>query len=116
MKQICHVYCGSALEVDKVISQFKADEKLLGITCSASTYTVFYSKELMPQQLYLFPELALKLVSLLDERAEDYAKHNLPADDTLIEAALATAYKEGASTVLGEIIDLLKKYTDLREA
>ena len=72
--------------------------------------------QLMPQQLCLFPELALKLVSLLDERAEDYAKHNLPADDALIEVALATAYKEGASTILGEIIDLLKKYTDLREA
>ena len=116
MKTIYHVYCSDALEVDKIISQFKADEKLLGITCSASTYTVFYSKEFMPQQLNLFPELALKLVSLLDERAQDYAKHNLPADATLTEAALATAYKDGASTVLGEIIDLLKKYTDLREA
>ena len=70
----------------------------------------------MPQQLYLFPELAVKLVSLLDESAEDYAKHNLPADATLTKAAIAAAYKAGASIVLGEIIDLLKKYTDLREA
>ncbi len=40
----------------------------------------------MPKQLILFPELALKLVSLLDERAVDYAKKNLPADGDIATA------------------------------
>ena len=70
----------------------------------------------MPKQLNLFPELALKLVSILDERAADYAKKNLPADATLIEAAIRNAYKDGASAVLGDVIDLLRKYIDLHEA
>lgn len=70
----------------------------------------------MPKQLNLFPELALKLVTTLDEKAEDYAKHNLPADTALVEATIATAYKDGASVVLGDVIDLLKKYIDLHEA
>lgn len=70
----------------------------------------------MPKQLSLFPELALKLVSLLDERAADYAKKNLPTDAALMEAAICNAYKDGASVVLGDVIDLLKKYIDLHEA
>lgn len=70
----------------------------------------------MSKQLSLFPELALKLVTALDEDAAHYAKHNLPADTASVEAAIATAYKDGASAVLGDVIDLLKKYTDLHEA
>ena len=72
----------------------------------------------MPKQLILFPELALKLVSLLDERAADYAKKNLPTDGdvALMEAAICNAYKDGASAVLGDVIDLLRKYVDLHEA
>lgn len=71
----------------------------------------------MSKQLNLFPKLALKLVTTLDEKAEKYAKHNLPADGdvSLIKDAIEQAYKDGAASVLGEIIDLLKKFTDLHE-
>lgn len=70
----------------------------------------------MCKQTSLFPELAMVLVSTLDEKAEYYAKHNLPADASLIENAISMAYKEGASAVLEDIIDLLKKYIDLHES
>jgi hypothetical protein len=72
----------------------------------------------MHKQLSLFPELALKLVSTLDEKAEYYARHNLPADGdvSLVENAISVAYKDGASAVLKDVIDLLKKYTDLHES
>lgn len=72
----------------------------------------------MHKQISLFPELAMKLVSALDEEAEYYARHNLPADGdaSLVKNAISIAYKDGASAVLKDIIDLLKKYTDLHES
>lgn len=67
----------------------------------------------MPKQLSLFPELALKLVTTLDEEAESYALETKVEDE--FREIIKEAYKEGASLILGEIIDLLKKYTDLHE-
>lgn len=60
----------------------------------------------MPKQLLLFPELTTRVVNNLDDCAERYS-----ADEALQEA-----YKAGASKVLGDIIDLLKSYTDLHES
>lgn len=68
----------------------------------------------MAKQLELFPELAKKLVCTLDLEAEIYSKEHFTPE--VNEKDLAEAYKEGASMVFGEIIDILKKYTDLHEA
>ena len=68
----------------------------------------------MIKQLSLFPELVSnKLVSNLDEKAQQYAystKSTGSSNDDMMDA-----YKAGAFEVLGDIIDLLKKYTDLHE-
>ncbi len=69
----------------------------------------------MPKQLNLFPELALKLVTILDEEAEAYALKLKVEDASEFRKIIKDAYKDGASLVLGEIIDLLKKYTDVHE-
>lgn len=76
----------------------------------------------MSKQLTLFPELAKKLVLFLDDQAIDYAskvpdeswvtKDNIPD----FRKAVAQAYKDGAATVLGDIIDIVKKYTNIYEA
>ena len=68
----------------------------------------------MIKQLALFPELAItELVSNLDEEAQKYAystESTGSSNDDMMDA-----YKAGASKVLGDILDLLKKYTDLHE-
>ena len=69
----------------------------------------------MSRQLTLFPELALKLVTILDEAAEVYALKIRVEDTSEFRKIIKEAYKDGASLVLGEIIDLLKKYTDVHE-
>ncbi len=76
----------------------------------------------MIKQLSLFPELTTKVVSNLDELALQYA-NQLPIPEEVeickIEAFrrdMQAAYKDGASKVLGDFIDLLKKYTDLHES
>ena len=69
----------------------------------------------MIKQLALFPELAItELVSNLDEEAQKYAystESTGSSNDDMMDA-----YKAGASKVLGDFIDLLKKYIDLHEA
>lgn len=68
----------------------------------------------MGTQLELFPELVLKkLVSNLDDEAQKYA-YNIESTGSSNEDMM-DAYKAGASKVLGDILDLFKKYTDLRE-
>jgi len=73
----------------------------------------------MIKQLSLFPELANELVSNLDDKALEYAK-SLPVSEEVCETNtfignIKDAYTEGAKAVLADIIDLLKKYTDLHE-
>lgn len=72
------------------------------------------------KQLSLFPELATRVVTNLDELALQYVKQiPVPTEVCDIEAFkrdMQDAYKAGASRVLGDIIDLLKKYTDLHES
>ena len=74
----------------------------------------------MIKQLSLFPELTMHIMSGLDEQALSYVnKIPVPPEVCNIEAFkrdVQDAFKEGASTVLGDIIDLLKKYTDLHES
>lgn len=68
----------------------------------------------MIKQLSLFPELATGVVSNLDEEAQKYAystESTGSSNDDMMDA-----YKAGASKVLGDFIDLLKKYIDLHEA
>jgi hypothetical protein len=68
----------------------------------------------MTKQLNLFPELVIKkLVSNLDEEAQRYAYSTDSTGST--NEDMMEAYKAGASKVLGDILDLLKKYTDLHE-
>lgn len=75
----------------------------------------------MPEQLTLFPELAKKLVLFLDDQAEDYASKT--PNESWVNAenirdfrkAIAQAYKDGAATVLGDVIDIVKKYTNVYE-
>ena len=74
----------------------------------------------MTKQLSLFPELTTRVVSNLDELAFQYV-NNIPIPEEVcdIEAFkrdMQDAYKAGASRVLGDFIDLLKKYTDLHES
>lgn len=69
----------------------------------------------MSKQLYLFPELVMgKLVSNLDEEAQQYA-YSIESTGSSNEDMI-DAYKAGAFKILGEIIDLFKKYTDLHES
>lgn len=74
----------------------------------------------MFKQLSLFPELATGVVSNLDELALQYANQiPIPEEVCDVEAFkrdMQTAFKDGAKTVLSDIIDLLKKYTDLHES
>lgn len=74
----------------------------------------------MTKQLSLFPELATGVASNLDELALQYVNSiPIPLEVCDIEAFkrdMQEAFKEGASTVLGDIIDLLKRYTDLHES
>lgn len=69
----------------------------------------------MIKQLALFPELVVtELVSNLDEEAQKYAystESTGSSNDDMMDA-----YKAGASKVLGDILDLFKKYTDFHEA
>lgn len=69
----------------------------------------------MIKQLVLFPELVVtELVSNLDEEAQKYAystESTGSSNDDMMDA-----YKAGASKVLGDILDLFKKYTDFHEA
>jgi len=68
----------------------------------------------MTEQLNLFPELVIKkLVNNLDEEAQRYAYSTNSTGST--NEDMMEAYKAGASKVLGDILDLLKKYTDLHE-
>lgn len=77
----------------------------------------------MSTQLSLFPELVDKLVtSSLDDISLDYI-NNLPIESwlnedqiALFKKDIAMAYKDGASKVLGDIIDLLYKYIKTYEA
>ena len=66
----------------------------------------------MNKQLSLFPELMEPLVSNLDERIEEEIK-DVPEES---KDAIKAAIKCGALMVLSDIIDLLKKYTDLHES
>lgn len=66
----------------------------------------------MSKQLSLFPELATGVVSNLDEKVEKYIKDIPPS----LKEIVGKAFKCGALMVLGDIIDLLKKYTDLHES
>lgn len=68
----------------------------------------------MVKQLELFPELAKKLVSTLDEKAFDYGQEYFTPEVDAYD--LQMAYKNGALEVLTELIDLLRKYTDLHES
>ena len=74
----------------------------------------------VPKQLLLFPELTTRVVSNLDELALQYVNQiPVPEEVCNIEAFkrdMQIAFKDGAKTVLSEIIDLLKKYTDLHES
>lgn len=70
----------------------------------------------MSKQLELFPELAQKLTSNLDEEAIDYSRSYDRSDTPITREDLAEAYKDGALSVLAEVIDLLKKFTDLHES
>ena len=74
----------------------------------------------MIKQLSLFPELTTHIMSGLDDQALSYVnKIPVPPEVCDIEAFrrdMQDAFREGASTVLGDIIDLLKKYTDLHES
>ena len=74
----------------------------------------------MSKQLSLFPELTTRVVSNLDELALQYVNQiPVPEEVCDIEAFkrdMQVAFKDGAKTVLSEIIDLLKKYTDLHES
>lgn len=70
----------------------------------------------MIKQLELFPELAQKLTSNLDEEATDYSRNYDRSDTPITREDLAEAYKDGALSVLTEVIDLLKKFTDLHES
>lgn len=71
-------------------------------------------------QLALSLEPTLKLVSNLDELALQYVSSiPIPEEVCNVEAFkrdMQDAYKAGASRVLGDFIDLLKKYTDLHES
>jgi len=76
----------------------------------------------MYKQLGLFSVLATEVVSNLDELALQYI-NQLPVPEEVevcnLEAFrrdMQDAYKAGASEILGDIIDLLKKYTDLHES
>jgi hypothetical protein len=76
----------------------------------------------MCKQLYLFPELTTGVVSNLDELALQYT-NQIPVPEEVgvcnVEAFkrdMQTAFKDGAKTILADIIDLLKKYTDLHES
>lgn len=74
----------------------------------------------MSKQLSLFPELATGVASNLDELALQYA-NQIPISTEVcnVEAFkrdMQTAFKDGAKTILSDIIDLLKKYTDLHES
>ena len=74
----------------------------------------------MCKQLYLFPELTTGVVSNLDELALQYTNQiPVPEEVRNVEAFkrdMQTAFKDGAKTILADIIDLLKKYTDLHES
>jgi len=59
----------------------------------------------------LFSELALKLVTNLDEEVAVRLK-DVPDE---FKSITEKAFKAGALMVLGDVIDLLKKYTDLHE-
>jgi len=75
----------------------------------------------MSKQLCLFPELVMgKLVSNLDDKAVEYV-NDIPVpvevcDIDAFKRDMQDSYKAGASKILGEIIDLFKKYTDLHES
>lgn len=74
----------------------------------------------MCKQLYLFPELTTGVVSNLDELALQYTNQiPIPEEACNVEAFkrdMQVAFKDGAKTILADIIDLLKKYTDLHES
>lgn len=74
----------------------------------------------MSKQLSLFPELATGVVSNLDELALQYANQiPIPEEVCSVRAFkrdMQIAFKDGAKTILSDIIDLLKKYTDLHES
>lgn len=67
----------------------------------------------MSRQLCLFPELVMgELVNNLDEEVEKYIK-DIPSN---LKDIVGRSFKCGALMILGDIIDLLKKYTDLHES
>lgn len=66
----------------------------------------------MTKQLELFPELALGLVSNLDEEIEKHVR-TIPED---LREIARKSFRCGALMVLSDLIDLLKKYTDLHES
>jgi hypothetical protein len=72
------------------------------------------------KQLSLFPELTTGVVSNLDELALQYTNQiPIPEEVCNVEAFkrdMQVAFKDGAKIVLSDIIDLLKKYTDLHES
>lgn len=68
----------------------------------------------MYKQLSLFSELTTRVVSNLDEEAQKYAYSTGSTRSS--NEDMMDAYKAGASKILGDIIDLLKKYTDLHES
>ena len=74
----------------------------------------------MCKQLYLFPELTTGVVSNLDELALQYTNQiPIPEEVCNVNAFkrdMQVAFKDGAKTILADIIDLLKKYTDLHES
>lgn len=74
----------------------------------------------MCKQLSLFPELATRVVNNIDELSLQYI-NSIPIPDEVnnVEAykeAMRISFEDGIKTVISDIIDLLKKYTDLHES
>lgn len=74
----------------------------------------------MIKQLFLFPELTTKVVSNLNELSLQYVNSiPIPEEVNNIEAYkedIRISFEDGVKTVISDIIDLLKKYTDLHES
>lgn len=72
------------------------------------------------KQISLFPELITKVVSNLDELSLQYI-NNIPIPEEVnnvkaYKEDIRISFEDGVKTVISDIIDLLKKYTDLYES
>ena len=66
----------------------------------------------MCKQLELFPEITTRLGCTIDDLAEEYIKSCAEPE----KETAKKAFKEGALTVLGDVIDIIRKYTTVYEA